>query len=42
VVTGAAEQVAAVSEALRGAGAEVTAVDDLGRLSAAVAGLAPG
>ena len=42
VVTGAAEQVAAVSEALRGAGAEVTAVDDLGRLGAAVAGLAPG
>jgi hypothetical protein len=42
VVTGAAEQVAAVSAALRGAGAEVTAVDDLGKLEAAVAGIAPG
>ena len=42
VVTGAAEQVAAVSAALRDAGAEVTAVDDLGKLGAALAGLAPG
>ena len=41
-VTGAAEQVAAVSAALRNAGAEVIAVDDLGALGAAVAGLAPG
>lgn len=42
VVTGAAEQVAAVSAALRNAGAEVIAVDDLGELDAAVAGIAPG
>jgi hypothetical protein len=42
VVTGAAEQVAAVSAALRAAGAEVTAVDDLEQLGAAFAGLAPG
>ena len=42
VVTGAAEPVAAVSAALRQAGALVTAVDDLGRLKAAVAGIAPG
>jgi hypothetical protein len=42
VVTGAAEQVAAVSAALREAGAEVFAVDDLGKLGAATAGLAPG
>lgn len=41
-VTGAAEQVATVSAALRKAGAEVIAVDDLGSLGAAVAGLAPG
>jgi len=41
-VTGATEQVAAVSAALRNAGAEVIAVDDLGSLIAAVAGLAPG
>lgn len=41
-VTGAAEQVAAVSAALRNAGAEVIAVDDLGSLGAAVAGLTPG
>ena len=41
-VTGAAEQVAAVSSDLRKAGAEVIAVDDLGALGAAVAGLAPG
>ena len=41
-VTGAAEQVAAVSAALRNAGAEVIAVDDLGALGAAVAGVAPG
>jgi len=40
VVTGAAEQVAAVSAALRAAGAEVTEVDDLGKLDAAVAGIA--
>ena len=42
VVTGAAEPVAAVSAALRDAGALVTAVDDLGKLDAAVAGIAPG
>jgi hypothetical protein len=42
VVTGAAEPVAAVSEALRHAGAEVIAVDDLGKLDAALAGIAPG
>jgi len=42
VVTGAAERVAAVSEALRHAGAEVIAVDDLGKLDAALAGIAPG
>jgi hypothetical protein len=42
VVTGAAEQVAAVSAALRNAGAEVIAVDDLEALGAAVAGIAPG
>jgi hypothetical protein len=42
VVTGAAEQVAGVSAALKDAGAEVIAVDDLGRLAAAIAGLAPG
>jgi hypothetical protein len=42
VVTGAAERVAAVSEALRLAGAEVIAVDDLEGLEAALAGIAPG
>jgi hypothetical protein len=42
VVTGAAAQVAAVSTALREAGAEVIAVDDLRQLDAAVAGIAPG
>jgi hypothetical protein len=42
VVTGAAEQVAAVATALRDAGAEVIAVDDLEGLGAAVAGIAPG
>ena len=42
VVTGATEQVAAVSAALRNAGAEVIAVDDLEALGAAVAGIAPG
>jgi hypothetical protein len=42
VVTGGAEQVAAVSAALKDAGAEVIAVDDLGRLDAAIAGMAPG
>ena len=41
VVTGAAEPVAAVSAALRDAGAEVTAVDDLKELGAALAGIAP-
>jgi len=34
--------VAAVSAALREAGAEVTEVDDLGKLNAAVTGIAPG
>ncbi len=42
VVTGAAAQVAAVSTALREAGAEVIAVDDLRQLDAAVAGISPG
>lgn len=42
VVTGAAERVAAVSDALRQAGAEVIAVDDLERLEGALAGIAPG
>jgi hypothetical protein len=42
VVTGAAERVAAVSAALRDAGAKVTAVDDLSKLDEAVAGVAPG
>lgn len=42
VVTGAAEQVAAVSEALRHAGAEVVMVDDLTKLEAVLAGLPPG
>ena len=42
VVTGAAEPVAAVSEALRHAGAEAIAVDDLGKLEAALAGIPPG
>jgi hypothetical protein len=42
VVTGGAEPAAAVSEALRHAGAEVIAVDDLGKLDAAFAGIAPG
>ena len=42
VVTGAAERVAAVSDALRQAGAEVIAVDDLARLDSALAGIAPG
>jgi hypothetical protein len=42
VVTGAAEHVAAVSAALREAGAEVIAVDDLASLDAAIAGIAPG
>ena len=42
VVTGAAGQVAAVSEALRHRGAEVTGVDDLVKLDAALAGLSPG
>jgi hypothetical protein len=42
VVTGAAQPVAAVSEALRRAGAEVIAVDDLGKLEAAFAGIPPG
>jgi len=42
VVTGAAERVATVSEALRHAGAEVIAVDDLGKLDEALAGISPG
>jgi hypothetical protein len=42
VVTGAAEAVAAVSDALRHAGAEVIAVDDLTKLDAALAGISPG
>jgi hypothetical protein len=42
VVTGAAQSVAAVSEALRRAGAEVIAVDDLSKLDTAFAGIAPG
>ena len=42
VVTGAAEQVAAVSEALRHRGAEVIGVDDLVKLDAALAGFSPG
>jgi hypothetical protein len=42
VVTGAAEPVAAVSEALRHAGAEAIAVDDLGKLEATLAGIPPG
>ena len=41
MVTGAAERVAAVSGALRDAGAEVIAVDDLKKLGEAVAGIAP-
>ena len=41
-VTGVAEQVAAVSAALRNAGAEVIAVDDLAALDTAVAGIARG
>jgi hypothetical protein len=42
LVTGAAERVAEVSEALRKAGAEVISVDDLGKLDAALAGVPPG
>jgi len=42
LVTGAAERVAEVSEALRKAGVEVVSVDDLGKLDAALAGVAPG
>jgi hypothetical protein len=42
VVTGASEAVAAVSRALRQAGAEVVAVDDLSTLEAVFAGIAPG
>jgi hypothetical protein len=42
VVTGAAGPVAEVAEALRHAGAEVIAVDDLGLLDATFAGIAPG
>ena len=42
MVTGASERVAEVSSALRKAGAEVIAVDDLGKLDAALAGLPPG
>jgi hypothetical protein len=42
LVTGAAEPVAAVSDALRHQGAEVISVDDLSKLEAAVEALAPG
>ena len=42
VVTGAAERVAAVSEALRLTGAEVIVIDDLERLETGIAGIAPG
>lgn len=42
MVTGAAERVAEVSEALRKAGAEVISVDDLGKMDAALAEVAPG
>ena len=42
LVTGASERVAKMSSALRKAGAEVIAVDDLGKLDAALAGLPPG
>jgi hypothetical protein len=42
MVTGAAEPVAAVSEALRDAGAEAIAIDDLGKLEAALVGIQPG
>jgi hypothetical protein len=42
LVTGAAEPVAAVSQALRDAGAEAIAVDDLGKLEATLAGIQPG
>jgi hypothetical protein len=42
VVTGAAEPVAAVSEALRQAGAEVISVDDLSKLEAALGSVSPG
>jgi len=41
LVTGAVERVAAVSEALRAAGAEVTAADDLAELGPVVAALEP-
>ena len=41
VVTGAAEWVAAVSAALKDAGAEVTAVDDLRNLAQEVSGISP-
>lgn len=42
VVTGAAQRVAAVSAALKNAGAEVTAVDDLRGLEAVLEGIKPG
>lgn len=42
LVTGAPERVAEVSEALRKAGTEVISVDDLEKLDAALAGIAPG
>jgi len=42
LVTGAMQPVAEVSDALRKAGADVISVDDLGKLEAALAGLAPG
>lgn len=41
LVTGAADRVAAVAEALRDAGAEVIVVDDLSKLDAVVAGIEP-
>jgi hypothetical protein len=42
LVTGATKPVAEVSEALRKAGAEAIAVDDLGKLEATLAGIPPG
>jgi len=42
LVTGATKPVAEVSDALRKAGAEVVAVDDLGELEASLTGIQPG
>jgi hypothetical protein len=42
LVTGATKPVAEVSDALRKAGAEVVAVDDLGKLEASLTGIQPG